>query len=127
MPLDQRLRSDLSPIPGMWQKVFLNKAFLLASRDSVFSVRMFFVLWLRTYHNSEGECKNFVRRRKLPVTEETSLLFKSGSSQILPISQDHDEQVPLLRWESRQEASALKFKAETDKGLKCSAEPQDGR
>ena len=44
MPLDQRLRSDLSPIPGMWQKVFLNKAFLLAGRDSGLAVGMFFVL-----------------------------------------------------------------------------------
>src|SRR5208283_5682343 len=60
MPLDQRLRSDLSPIPGMWQKVFLNKAFLLASRDSGFASRIFVIVRLRTYHNSRHECKNFV-------------------------------------------------------------------
>jgi len=39
MPLDQRSRSDLSCIPGMWQKVFFNKAALFAGMNSRFSLR----------------------------------------------------------------------------------------
>lgn len=52
-----------------------------------------------------------------PSPEKTSFFFKSGSSEFLPISQNHDEQTPVLRWESRQDASVTKFKAEIYKGL----------
>jgi hypothetical protein len=87
----------------MWQKVFLNKAFLLPSRDSGLAVRISFALWLRTYHDSGAECKKIVGLRNLPPTKKTSFFFKSGSNQFLPIRRNHDEQVPLLRWKSDQE------------------------